>query len=56
MLIRIYSYYHVEIIHTAGTTTLEYDDAADFMDAVADNPQACDDFADRAVAAFGVDE
>jgi len=47
--ITVHSTTHVEIAYTANgeqrTLALEYDDAADFTDAISENPSAADYFA-----------
>ena len=54
--ITIHSDSFVEIVGTAGTTTLEYDDAADFAESVRNSPEHAEGFANIARLAFGVDE
>jgi len=52
MTITIHSDYYVEIQHTGGTTALEYDDAADFAEALRAEPGRADELAAMAVEAF----
>ena len=54
--IKAHSDFFVEIFEPAGVTTLEYDDAADFVEAVHESPDLAESFATKAAEAFGVDE
>lgn len=52
MTITIHSDYYVEIQHAGGITTLEYDDAADFAEALRAEPGLADELAAMAIEAF----
>jgi hypothetical protein len=55
MTITIHSDYYVEIQHAGGTTALEYDDAADFAEALRAEPGRADELATMAVEEFADD-
>jgi len=52
MTITIHSEYYVEIQHAGGAIALEYDDAADFVEALRAEPGRADELAAMAVEAF----
>jgi len=52
MIVTIHSGYYVEIHHAGGITTLEYDDAADFAEALRAAPCRADELAAMAIEAF----